>query len=126
MKRKVEFVLGLVGGILGIISGISAMTIGGIGTTFNVVGSDVGSLGISAMILSTIGIIGAVIVNSKTKTGGWFMVIAAVGGVISVSIFYILPGVLLITGGLMALLKKDNASIDLGLKRNTNIFYIKK
>jgi hypothetical protein len=39
--------------------------------------------------------------------GGAFMTVAAIGGVISVSMFYILPGVLLIIAGLMGLLKKD-------------------
>ncbi|MFD3157155.1 DUF4064 domain-containing protein [Haloimpatiens sp. FM7330] len=107
-KRTAEFVLGLIGGILGIICGIAAMGIGGLGDAFGAEGANaVGSLGIVAIVLSILGIVGAIIVRSKAKLGGGFMTIAAVGGVICVSALYILPGILLIIGGLMGLFKKS-------------------
>lgn len=106
-KRTAEFVLGLIGGIFGIIGGIMAMGIGGLGAAFGAEGATtVGNLGVVAIILSILGIIGAAIVRGKTKLSGIFMVIAAVGGVICISAFYILPGILLIIAGLMALLRK--------------------
>jgi len=108
MKRTTEFVLGLIGGIFGIISGFIAMMIGGIGGAVGANGaSTVGHLGMAAILLSVLGIVGAVMMNSKAKIGAWFMVIASVGGFISVSMFYILPGILLIIAGLMGLLRRQ-------------------
>lgn len=112
MKRTVEFVLGLIGGIFGIICGVAAMAIGGLGDAVGASGSSgVGGLGISAIILSVVGIVGAAIVSDKSKIGGWLMVIAAIGGTISISSFYILPGILLLIGGITALVRKDKTII---------------
>jgi hypothetical protein len=47
-------------------------------------------------------------VKSKTKLGGGFMIISAVGGLISISFAYALSFVLLIIAGLMAVIKKGN------------------
>ena len=110
MKRTTEFVLGLIGGIFGIISGVMALMMGSIGSAIGSGSGGLGTLGGWAIILSVLGIVGACIVSSKAKMGGWFMAIAAVGGTISVSMFYILPGILLIIAGLMALIRKDNAT----------------
>lgn len=110
MNRTTEFVLGLIGGIFGIISALMALFIGSAGAAFGASGaSSISHLGIGALILSILGLVGGCIVKSKTKLGGIFMVVGAVGGVICVSAFYILPGILLIIGGLMALIKKNKA-----------------
>ncbi|WP_171779429.1 MULTISPECIES: DUF4064 domain-containing protein [Clostridium] len=109
-KRTVEFVLGLIGGIFGIISGIGAVGLGGLGSAVGASGSTtVGGLGIVAILFSVLGIVGAVFVRTKGKLGGAFMIIAAIGGFICISYFYILPGVLLIIPGLMGLLKKNQS-----------------
>ncbi|CAI8834495.1 Inner membrane protein [Bacillus pseudomycoides] len=39
------------------------------------------------------------------------MTIAAIGGFICISLIYILPGVLLLIGGLMGLLRKNKAAV---------------
>jgi hypothetical protein len=107
MKRTTEFVLGLIGGIFGVFSAIIALIIGGLDASFNSSGqSDIIGLGWAAVILSIIGIVGSVVVKGKAKLGGIFMVVAAIGGFISVSLFYILPGVLLIIAGLMGIFRK--------------------
>jgi len=110
MKRTTEFVLGLIGGIFGIISGVIALMIGGLGSALGGA-STVGSLGVWAIVLSILGIVGASIVSSKSRLGGIFMTVAAIGGTICISMFYILPGILLIISGLMALIKKDKPVI---------------
>ncbi len=112
ISRTTEFVLGLIGGIFGIISGFMAMMMGGIGTAVGSGSGGLGTLGIWAILFSILGIVGSVTVKSKSKVGGWFMTVAAVGGTISVSMFYILPGILLIIGGLMALIKKDISVVE--------------
>jgi hypothetical protein len=112
MKRTAEFVLGLMGGIFGIISGIMALMLGGIGTAVGSGSGGLGTLGTWAIVLSVLGIVGACMVSGKAKLGGWFMLIAAIGGTISVSFFYILPGLLLLIGGLMSLIRKDRSTIE--------------
>jgi hypothetical protein len=109
MGRTVEFVLGLIGGIIGFFGAIIALMIGGIGSAL---GGGKGaslltSLGWMAILFAIVGIVGAALVKSKTKLGGWLMIISAIGGVISVSFAYALSFVLLIIAGLMAVIKKD-------------------
>jgi len=108
-KRTVEFVLGLIGGIFGFFGALIALMFGGIGSALGGEGaSTIIGLGWLAILFSIIGIIGAALVKSKTKVGGWMMIISAVGGVISVSFAYALSFVLLIIAGLMAVIKKGD------------------
>lgn len=108
-KRTVEFVLGLIGGIFGFFGALIALMFGGIGSALGGEGaSTIIGLGWLAILFSIIGIVGAAIVKSKTKIGGWMMIISAVGGVISVSFAYALSFVLLIIAGLMAVIKKGD------------------
>jgi len=111
MKRTTEFVLGLIGGIIGLFSAMAVLLIGGIDAAFSSSGtSDLGGLGWSAMLFSVLGIIGSIVVKRKAKLGGTFMTIAAIAGIISVSMFYVIPGILLIIGGLMGLFRKNKSN----------------
>lgn len=112
MKRTTEFVLGLIGSILGIICAFIALLIGGMGAAFEAEGANtIIGLGWGAVGLSILGIVGSVMVRSKAKGGGIMMTVAAIGGFICISIFYLLPGVLLLIGGLMGILRKDKAAV---------------
>ncbi|QVV19504.1 hypothetical protein Sneaky_31 [Paenibacillus phage Sneaky] len=103
------FAMGLTGGIFGIISGIIVIFVGGVGHAIGASGAQyVGSLGFLAIFLSILGIVGAALSNAKPKLAGTFMVIAGIGGFISVSMAYILSAVLLIIGGFMGLFKKTD------------------
>jgi len=104
MTKTTSFVLGLIGGIFGFISAILVLFIGGIATVLG--DSSTIGLGISAMLASIVGIIGASIVKHKNKISGWVMIISAVWGIVSISAFYILPGLLLLLGGILALIKE--------------------
>jgi hypothetical protein len=111
MKRTTEFVLGLLGGIFGVIGAILALVVGGVDAAFNGK-SDIIGLGWGAVFLSLLGIIGSVVVKFKPKLGGILMLVAAIGGIICISAFYILPGILLLIGGLMGVFRKEkNESI---------------
>lgn len=104
---KTSFILGLIGGILGFFSGILALTIGGVGEAFNLLGAgELTGLGIAAIIFSIIAIIFSVISTKKPKLGGWIMIISGIAILICISLFGLLPAVLIITGGIMALVKK--------------------
>ncbi|HHK5554661.1 hypothetical protein COL11_00085 [Bacillus anthracis] len=112
MKRTTEFVLGLIGGIFGIICAFIALMIGGLGAAFEAEGANsIIGLGWAAVGLSILGIVGSVVVKSKAKAGGIMMTIAAIGGFICIFVFYILPGILLLIGGLMGIFRKDKASV---------------
>jgi hypothetical protein len=106
MKRTAEFVLGLLGGIFGFGGAFFALVFGAFDKAFNG-SSDVSSLGWSAFLASVVAIIGSVVVRSKAKVGGVMMLIAAVWGVISISMFYVVPFALLVIAGLMGVFRKD-------------------
>ncbi|MES5957519.1 DUF4064 domain-containing protein [Bacillus fungorum] len=112
MKRTTEFVLGLIGGIFGIICAFIALMIGGMGAAFEADGANtIIGLGWGAVGLSILGIVGSVMVKSKAKVGGIMMTVAAIGGFICISAIYLLPGVLLLIGGLMGIFRKDKAAV---------------
>ncbi|MEC0073260.1 DUF4064 domain-containing protein [Bacillus bombysepticus] len=112
MKRTTEFVLGLIGGIFGILGAILALMVGGLGAAFEAEGANsIIGLGWAAVGLSILGIVGSVVVKSKAKAGGIMMTIAAIGGIICIFVFYILPGILLLIGGLMGIFRKDKTSV---------------
>lgn len=107
-KRTTEFVLGLIGGIIGIFCSFIALAVGGLGGSFGLEGaSTVVGLGWVAILFSILAIVGSVVVKSKPKLGGWFMIISAIGGLIGISAFFILPFVLIIIAGLMGVIKKS-------------------
>lgn len=112
MKRTAEFVLGLIGGIFGILCAFIALFIGGLGSALEADGANtVIGLGWGAVGLSVLGIVGSVMVRSKAKVGGIMMTVAAIGGFICISLIYLLPGVLLLIGGLMGIFRKDKAAV---------------
>ncbi len=112
MKRTAEFVMGLLGGIFGFFGGIAGLCVGTVDNAFFAGSSDydITTLGWSALGAATLGIVATAFVKSKPKLGGWLMIISAIWGVISISLFFALPGILLFVGGLMALIRKDDAT----------------
>jgi DNA-directed RNA polymerase subunit RPC12/RpoP len=98
-----EFILGLLGGIIGFFAGIAAIGIGGLGSAFGASNADTVIMGgFGAIIFSILGIIGAAIVRKQTKTAGYLMIVAAIGGLICIFVFYILSFILLILAGILA------------------------
>lgn len=105
--RTAEFVLGLIGGIFGFIGAVMALFIGGVDAALSESGtSDVIGLGWAAFVFAALAIIGSVVVRSKPKAGGIFLVVSAVGGLISISLFYLIPAILIGIAGLMGLFKR--------------------
>lgn len=111
MKRTAEFVLGLLGGIFGFFGAFFGIFFGAIDKA--VTGSsEISGLAVSAMLASIVAIVGSVMVRSKAKVGGAIMLIAAIWGLISISLFYVLPAVMLIIAGLMGVLRKDKQATE--------------
>ncbi|WP_163528758.1 DUF4064 domain-containing protein [Halobacillus ihumii] len=110
MDRNSEFILGLIGGILGFFSAFFAIFIGEIDAAVSETGaSAISGLGWAAFLFSTLAIVGAILVKSKTKIGAIMMIAAALGGLISISMFYLIPAALLLIAGIMGVVRKDRA-----------------
>lgn len=121
-KRTMDFVLGLIGGILGIGSSFFVWFIGGIGSAF---GSDdaqlLGGLAISALLFSILGIIGASMVNKNGKLAGLIMTVSSIGGIISISMGFVIPGILLIIPGIKNLRRENQENGKFSLKKHLPI-----
>lgn len=113
-KRTTEFVLGLVGGIFGFLGAIAALVVGVFAGSFGeafgsaevvAAGTQLVGLAVGAIIMAIIGIVGAVMVKNEKrhKIAGGLMIISAIGGLIAVSLYYVLATVLLLIAGVMAL-----------------------
>lgn len=103
-SRVVELLLSLFGGISGLFGAFLVIGIGRLGEASEVPeASDFIVLGYAAIVFSIIGIIGAVLVRSKTRTAGWLMIISAYGGLISTSFSFLLPFMLVLFGGIKTL-----------------------
>ena len=87
------------GGIFGLIGGVFALM-------FSAFAPSVGSLGISAVLASIVGIIAAAYVMQNAKWGGIILILSAVWLLISISLFGVLGAVLLGLAGLLAILRK--------------------
>lgn len=98
-SRTVEIVLGILGGIFGLLGGIFALM-------FSAFAPSVGSLGVSAVLASIVGLIGAAFVLQNPKWGGIILIASAVWLLISISLFGVLGAVLLGLAGLLAVLRK--------------------
>ncbi|HDR4766492.1 TPA: DUF4064 domain-containing protein [Bacillus thuringiensis] len=114
MKRTTEFLLGLTGGFFGILFSVFALFIENMSTTLN--SESINELfgfnwSWNAIFLSVIGIVGCLIVKFKAKTGGILMVIAAIGGFICISFFYLLPGTILLISGFMGIFRKEKPNL---------------
>ena len=98
-SRTVELVLGVIGGIFGLLGGIFALM-------FSAFAPSVGSLGVSAVLASIVGIVGAAYVMQNAKWGGIILIVSALWLLISISLFGVLGAVLLGLAGLIAVLRK--------------------
>ena len=98
-SRTVELVLGIIGGIFGLLGGVFALM-------FSAFAPSVGTLGVSAVLASIVGIVGAAYVMQNAKLGGIILIVSAVWLLISISLFGVLGAVLLGLAGLLAVLRK--------------------
>jgi len=107
-SRAIELLMGLFGGMFGFLGAILSIGMGRLGETFGMPeGPDIIRLGLAAIIFSIIGIIGALMIKSRTRTAGWLMVASAYGGLISTSFSFLLPFILVLIGGIRTLRDSD-------------------
>ncbi len=101
-KSATAMILGITGGILGVIAGIMAILIGGAGMLLLGEPTGVAWLGATGIVFGLIGVAGGSMARTNPLPAGILMAIAGVGGFIVVSLFWILPGGLLLIGSLVA------------------------
>lgn len=114
MTNKFEFILGLIGGILGILFSSFAIFIGFISDLGPIMDSTTGEiptnttmiLGSISLIASILGIIGSILIKTKRTLGSLIMIISAIVGFLCISIVYILPGIFFLISSLMIIFRK--------------------
>jgi hypothetical protein len=99
--RTGESILGVVGGIIGILAGALAFYMATLGPN----GMIAESLGVIAAFMGILGFIGGVIVGSFKYPGGVLMLIAGIAGFFAISLIWLVPGTLLIIGGILTFKK---------------------
>lgn len=99
ISRTMEVVLGVLGGVFGLLGGVFALI-------FSAFAPEVFALGLSAVLASIVGLVGAVYVTQNAKYGGIILIVSAVWLLISISAFGVLGAVLLGIAGLSALIRK--------------------
>jgi len=110
--RTAALVLGIIGGVLGIIAAILAITIGGVGQAVGAQhAGEVTGLGFLAFAAAVVGIVGGALALSKARVAALLMLIAGVVGFIAVSAFWLLSGPLLLIGALLAFLGRAPKAI---------------
>lgn len=109
VSRAGETVLTILGGVFGIIGGLMAVIIGGAQTALEDQSMNVGVLGWAAIGFSALALVALFFISSRTKLAGWLILLSAVGGLVSISFFYVLPFILLLIAGLMCLLRGRKA-----------------
>ena len=105
MSRTTEFVLGLIGGIFGFGGALFAIFFGAVDEAVSGGTSEVTGLGWGAFLFSILAIVGAIVVKINPKIGGTLMLISGIGGIISISMFYVLATVFLVIAGLMGIFR---------------------
>ena len=94
-----------IGGIIGLFAGGFAIVVGGLGSAAqaNNAGTVV-TLGFIALGLAVVGIVGGALSQAKPRVAAALMLVAGIGGFVAVSLFWVVSGVLLLIGALLAFL----------------------
>lgn len=97
-------ILGIIAGLAGLVGAGVALVVGGLGSALQTSGSSTVMGGaFAALAFSILGIVGAAIALKAPRTAGWLMIVAGVGGLIAVSLAYVVSAPLFVIGGILAL-----------------------
>lgn len=111
--RVTSLILGIIGGIAGFSGAVFALFFGGVDAAFSASGtSSIVGLGIVAIFFSLIGLVGGALALNRPKIAGIMMLIAAIGGLISISWGYVVAFPVLLIGGILALIGQRKNKAD--------------
>lgn len=103
--RIAALILGLIGGIIGLFAAGIALGVGALGGATGVQGSDtVVGLGWAALALSVVGIVGGALALAKPRAAAVLLLLAGIGGLVAISLAYVVSGPLLIIAAVLAFL----------------------
>lgn len=103
VKMSSAVTLGFIGGVFGVVTGFLAMFFGGFGMLFDVTGGiAVVGLGLVAVACGLAGVVGGVLLTSRPALGTWLMAVAGIAGFFAVTVFWVLPGLLLLGAAFIA------------------------
>lgn len=106
--RTAAQVLGIVGGVFGIIFALIAMFVGSIGAALAEDGSGtLIGLGFVAILLAIAAIVGGALAKNHRTAAIILLLGPGVVGFIMISLAWILPGILLIVGGILEIFARD-------------------
>ncbi len=104
--------LGIAGGALGLIVSVVEWFIGGVGTALHAQGAGtVSGLAWLALLAGVVGIVGGAMALARPRLAALLMLVACVVGFIAASLFWILSGVLLFVGALLAFLGRPRQAV---------------
>jgi len=110
--RTAAQVLGIVGGVFGIIFALIAMFVGGLGAALAEEGSGtLIGLGFVAILLAIAAIVGGALAKNHRMAAIILLLVPGVVGFVMISLAWILPGLLLIVGGLLEVFAKDRQAV---------------
>ncbi|MFZ0926478.1 MAG: zinc ribbon domain-containing protein [Halobacteriota archaeon] len=106
------FWIGLIGGFLGFVGGIIAVLVGSISATYSTSSQSTTlyGLGLAAFIFSIVGVTGGVF-ERRRLIGGTLMLIAAVGVLVSISLFGLLPFLFFLVGAIVIFARKTEHEV---------------
>lgn len=106
-SRVAEMVLGIIGGVFGMIAGVMALFVGGIGEALEEgAGSGVAGLGLACIVVSILALVLSCMINKNRILFGWLIIICGILNIIFVSAFGILSGIIIAVSGIIALSRK--------------------
>lgn len=107
-KYTVSFILGLIGSILALLSEVGVMLIGTLGTSFGASsGTTLIGLGVVSFLFAIIALVFTCLISKMPKVAGMVLIICAIIGFICSFMAFLIPAVLLIIAGIIAVVKKN-------------------
>jgi hypothetical protein len=113
--RMAAFVLGLVGGIVGMATAFAGIALGTHGSVFLVSGSGAGAgPAIAALFVAMAAIVGGALAHRAPNVSWVLLLLTGLGGFMLIGAMWILAGVLLVVGGVLEFVAPKQQDAPLG------------
>ena len=106
--RIASLIIGIFGAIAGFIGALLAMLVGGIGVALDESeGNQIVVLGMVALLMSIVGLVGAALAMAKPRAAAMLMALSAIVGIVVIFLAYIVAMVLLLIAAALAFLGRN-------------------
>lgn len=100
-------VLGLIGGGIGLFAGVFVIVVRRLGEAYGApVQDNIMAHGIAAIVIALIGLVAASSVKSIPRLWGWVLNLCAVGTIVAIATFGLLPAIFYLIAGTMAIFRR--------------------